>query len=93
MSIEILDPTHEGGASAFALAPRLTTLEGATIALLSNGKRGTLAFFNAFEHELVEHHGVAGVIRLTKANYSAPAEAGLLDDAQRWNALVAGIGD
>ena len=93
MTIEILDPTHEGSSVAFQAAARLATLEGARIALLSNGKRGTIPFFDAFERELIEAHGVAEVTRLTKSNYSAPAEQGLLDDAQRWNALVAGIGD
>ncbi len=93
MSLEILDPTHEGSSVAFEAAARLPTLEGARVALLSNGKKGTIPFFDAFERELIEAHGVAEVTRLTKANYSAPAEDGLLDDAQRWNALVAGIGD
>ncbi len=93
MALEILDPTHEGSSAAFTAAARLGTLEGARIALLSNGKRGTIAFFDAFARELVDNHGVAEVARLTKSNYSAPAEPGLLDDAQRWNALVAGVGD
>ncbi len=93
MSLEILDPTHEGSSVAFQAAARLASLEGAHIAVLSNGKKGTIPFFNALEREFIETHGAAMVTRLTKMNYSAPAEAGLLDDAQRWNALVAGIGD
>ena len=42
---------------------------------------------------LRETHGVAEVVRLTKANFSAPAESDLLGDAERWQALVAGVGD
>jgi hypothetical protein len=91
--MEILDPTHEGGAPAFVPAQRLATLEGTIVAILSNGKKGTKPFFDAFANELVEHHGVAEVVRLTKANYSAPAEPGLLGRAERWQALVAGVGD
>lgn len=93
MPIEILDPTHESTGTGFVLAPRLDTLEGTTIAVISNGKKRTKTFFDAFEQALIAEHGVAEVVRLTKSNYSAPVEAALLDDAQRWNALIAGIGD
>ncbi len=91
--MEILDPTHETEARAFAPAQRLTTLQGATIAIVSNGKKGTKPFFDAFERNLVEHHGVAEVVRLIKSNYSAPAEPDIFDGAQRWQAVVAGVGD
>ena len=93
MSIEFLDPTHESDARAFALAKRLESLKGATIGIISNGKKGTRPFFDALEKEFSERHGVARVVRLTKANYSAPAEPGLLDEAGRWQALISGVGD
>jgi len=93
MSIEFLDPTHEDARGDFALAPRLETLSGAVVAVVSNGKKGTIPFFDAFERELVETYRVAEVVRMTKGNYSTPVEPELLDEASRWNALVAGIGD
>ncbi len=93
MTIEFLDPTHETQHAAFTLAPRLDTLDNAVVAIVSNGKKGTLPFFDAFEEQLRRVHKVAEVVRLTKSNYSTPVEAGLLSDAARWNALVAGIGD
>lgn len=93
MQIEILDPTHESDARAFTPAKRLETLAGATVGMVSNGKKGTKPFFDALERELVERHGVAKVVRLTKANYSAPAEPEILDEAERWHALIAGVGD
>ncbi len=93
MSIEILDPTHEGDAREFAPADRLRTLKGTTVGVISNGKRGTKPFFDAFAEELVERHGVAQVVPLTKANYSAPAEPRILREAAGWDALVAGVGD
>lgn len=93
MSIEILDPTHEGASPDFALATRLTALEGATIGIISNGKFGTKPFFDAIERDLVENYGVANVVRRTKSNYSAPAEAELMREAEQWDALIAGIGD
>ena len=93
MAIEFLDPTHEDIASNFSLAPKLETLEGSVVALISNGKRGTIPFFNTFERLLCEQHRVAEVVRITKSNYSTPVDAQFLDDANRWHALVAGIGD
>ena len=91
--MEFLDPSHESDARDFAPAQRLATLAGAVIGIVSNGKKGTQPFFDALEREFTERHGVAKVVRLTKANYSAPAEPGLMDEAARWQALVAGVGD
>ena len=93
MSIEFLDPSHESDAREFAPAKRLASLKGATIGIVSNGKKGTQPFFDALEKEFAERHGVAKVVRLTKSNYSAPAEPGLLSEAGRWQALIAGVGD
>lgn len=93
MRFEVLDPGHESEARAFALAKRLDSLEGVTIGILSNGKKGTLPFFDALEREFVERHGVARVVRLSKANYSAPAEPEIFNEAARWHALIAGVGD
>jgi hypothetical protein len=93
MSIDFLDPTHEAGAGAFMPAARLPTLQGTTIAILSNGKKNAQPFFDAFARELVERYGVAKVVRLTKSNYSAPAEPALLSEAEKWQALIAGVGD
>ena len=93
MTIQFLDPTHEAGTSAFSAAARLASLKGATIAIVSNGKKGTRPFFDAVEHEFREQHGVADVVRLTKGNYSAPVESTLLADSEKWQALISGVGD
>ncbi len=93
MTMEILDPTHEGEAPVFALACRLQSLDGATIGVISNGKKGTKPFFDAFERELIENYGVATVVRRTKSNYSAPADVDFMEEAKQWHALVAGVGD
>jgi hypothetical protein len=93
MGIEVLDPSHENDAREFAPATRLASLKGTTVAIISNGKKGTKPFFDAFERELLEGLGVAKVVRLTKANYSAPVEPELLNEAERWQALIAGVGD
>ncbi len=93
MTIEILDPTHEGESPDFAPASRLPSLDGATIGIISNGKKGTKHFFDALAREFVEIYGVAKIVRRTKSNYSAPADAEFMEEAKRWHALVAGVGD
>ena len=93
MSIRFLDPTHESVPSDFKPAPRLTSLKGTTIAIVSNGKKYTKPFFDAIETELRVSYGVADVVRPTKSNMSAPVEAGLLEEAEKWQALIAGVGD
>ena len=92
-SIQFLDPTHEQGTAAFQAAPRLTTLEGATVAIISNGKKNTKPFFDGIEAELKETFKVADVVRKTKSNYSAPVEEPLLNDAEKWQSLITGVGD
>ena len=93
MRIEVLDPSHEDDARAFTPAKRLESLKGATVAIISNGKKGTKPFFDAMERALRDGYGVAKVVRLTKSNYSAPVEPELLNEAERWQALIAGVGD
>lgn len=91
MPIEVLDPSNEEEPEPFTAAGRLDTLRGATIGLLSNGKQGTVVFFDALERELRDRG--AEVERVVKGNYSAPAEPEIIDRAKRWQAVVAGVGD
>ncbi len=93
MTIEVLDPSHEGGAAPFARATALTTLAGTTVGIISNGKEGTKPFFDAFTQALVDEHKVANVVRLLKSNYSAPAEPEIVQQLAQFDAVVTGIGD
>jgi hypothetical protein len=93
MPIEVLDPTYGDDANEFALADRPGSLEGATVGVISNGKEGTRPFFDALERELLERHGAAEIVRVTKSNSSAPADPEIMDRAKQWTALVAGVGD
>ena len=93
MPIEFLDPTHEAGATGVARAERLASLSGATVAIISNGKKNTKPFFDAMADDLRETYKVTDVVRITKSNYSAPVEPVLLADAEKWQAIISGIGD
>ena len=71
MSIQVLNPTHEGDFKSFKAAEGLKSLKGAKLGIISNGKKGTFHFFNALEELLIKNHGVKKVIRVVKKNYSA----------------------
>ena len=69
MSIQVLNPTHEGDFKSFKAAEGLKSLKGAKVGIISNGKKGTFHFFNALEELLIKNHGVKKVIRVVKKNY------------------------
>ena len=93
MTIRVLDPTAGEAPPTGRPAPRLPTLKGKTVGFISNGKEGTKGFFAHLDRILREEHGVAKVVARTKSNYSAPADAHIVDEIKRWHAVVAGVGD
>ena len=93
MTIEVLDPTHEGDSREFKIASGLKDLKGSRIGIISNGKRGTYHFFNALEELLKSKYEVKEVIRVVKKNYSAPAEEEIMTEVKKWDAVIAGVGD
>ena len=93
MTLRVLDPTFEDGAAGFTLAPRLARLEGATVGIISNGKKGTAPFFAHLATVLRTRYGAADVVLRVKKSFSAPAEPALMEEAAEWSAAVAGVGD
>ena len=93
MTFRVLDPTAGEAPATGQLAPRLDTLAGKTVGFISNGKEGTKGFFTHLDRMLREDMGVANVVWRQKTNYSAPADAHIVDEARQWHAAVTGIGD
>ena len=93
MTFQVLDPTNESKTAVGQPAPRPASLAGKTVGFISNGKEGTKGYFAHVERLLREEMGVAEVVWRTKSNYSAPVEAGIVDEIKRWHAVVAGVGD
>jgi hypothetical protein len=91
----ILDPTLRAvPPRTAARASRPPRLSGATLGLLANGKTHGMVFLEQVAEHLRARHGVADLLRVTKANASAPArpeDAALL--ARRCAAVVTAIGD
>ena len=93
MALELLDPTNETAPVVGELAPRPSSLTGATVGFISNGKEGTKGFFAHLEQMLRDELGVARVVSRTKSNYSAPADPPIIAEIKDWNAVITGIGD
>ena len=93
MSIEFLNPTHEESSKEYIIAPKLNSLQGMTVGIISNGKKGTFPFFDAFEENLITEHGVSKIFRKIKTNYSAPADDDIINEIPKWDAVITGLGD
>jgi hypothetical protein len=91
--IRVLDPTNEMNAAGVQPAARPTSLRGKTVGFISNGKEGTKGYFAHLERMLREEFGVAEVVWRTKSNFSAPADAHIIDEIAKWHAVVTGVGD
>jgi hypothetical protein len=93
MTLHVLDPTNEAAPAAGHPAPRLATLAGKTVGIISNGKEGTKSFFAHLDRMLRTEFGVANVVTRVKSNFSAPADPHIAAEIAQWDAVVSGIGD
>lgn len=93
MILRVLDPTNETKAAGGQPAARPSSLAGKTVGFISNGKEGTKGYFAHLERLLRDELGVAHVVWRTKSNYSAPADAAIVDEIRKWHAVVTGVGD
>ena len=91
----ILDPTLRAmPPRPAARAPRASRLSGATLGLLANGKTHGMIFLERVAEHLRARHEVGELVRVTKANPSAPARSGdTARLAMRCAAVVTAIGD
>ena len=93
MTIRVLDPTNERVAAIGQRAPRLASLRGKTVGIISNGKEGTKGYFAHVAQMLRDEHGAADIVVRIKSNYSAPADSHIADEIRNWHAVITGIGD
>jgi hypothetical protein len=91
--MNVLDPTAEANPQPVNRAPRLDSLRHRTIGLLSNGKAAVAPLFDQLDSLLRKEWKAAEVLRLTKGNYSAPAEPGLIRQLARCHLIFTGVGD
>ena len=89
----VLDPTAEADPAPVSRAPRLASLQHKRIGLLSNGKAAVAPLFDALESLLRREWKAHDILRLTKSNYSAPAEPDLIRELARCHLIITGVGD
>jgi len=88
----LVNPRNERKLTA-ARAPRLSTLAGKTIALLDISKPGGSVFLDRLERLLLEHHGVARVVRESKPTYTKPALPQVLERLRTVDAVIEALAD
>ena len=93
MILRVFDPTNEMKLAGIQPAVRLSSLKDKIVGFISNGKDGTKGYFTHLDRMLREDLGVADVVWRTKSNYSAPADAHIIDEVKEWQAVVTGVGD
>jgi len=93
MTLRVFDPSNEMKVAGGEPAARPSSLQGKTVGFISNGKEGTKGYFAHLERMLRQEFGVADVAWRTKSNYSAPADAHIVDEIKKWHAVVTGVGD
>ena len=93
MILRVFDPTNERKTAGGQPAPRPVSLHGKTIGFISNGKEGTAGYFTHLDRLLRQEFGVADIVCRRKSNYSAPADAHIVDEIKNWQAVVTGVGD
>jgi hypothetical protein len=93
MTLRVFDPSNEMKAAGGEPAVRPSSLRGKTVGFISNGKEGTKGYFAHLDRMLRQDFGVADVVWRTKSNYSAPADAHIIDEIKKWHAVVTGVGD
>ena len=90
----VLDPTVEALPDSIGLAPRLETLAGARIGLLSNSKNGVSRFFDQLETMLRERYPGVEFVRDAKPNASRGAPGETLDRlTSECAAVITAVGD
>jgi hypothetical protein len=89
----VLDPTAEAEPYPVSPAPRLGSLYDRSIGLLSNGKVAVAPLFDHLESLLRQEWKAHDVVRLTKSNYSAPADPDLIRQLARCHLIFTGVGD
>jgi hypothetical protein len=90
----VLDPTVEATPDRIGLAPRLETLAGARVGLLSNSKNGVSRFFDQLEGMLRERYPGIETVRAAKPNASRGAPKETLDELTAGcAAVITAVGD
>ena len=92
--IPVMDPRGETPAANVSLAPRVSGLGGATIALVDNTKINAGSLLDKLSSLLEAESEPARIVRYSKTDATRPAPPNLIQQiAQECDAAVLAIGD
>ena len=90
---DLVSPFDEKRRKPVPLAPRVSTVKGKRITLLSIGKPKSVEFLDELERVLVEEHG-AGVKRAAKPGFTRSAPMDLIEQlAEESDAVIEALAD
>ena len=89
----LVNPLDERAEQPLDRAPRLSTLEGKTLALLDISKPGGSHFLDRIEELLTTRYGVARIVRESKPTYTKPAPASLLEKLAFVDGVIEALAD
>ena len=94
MTTRIVSPTLGALSGTKALAQRPSTLDGAVLGLINNGKTFGREILERVAENLGKMYDLKGVIMVKKATYSFPADAADIDKLTNGaTVIIAAIGD
>jgi hypothetical protein len=94
MDVRIVDPAgSEPPTRTQAVAARPTSLAGARIAVLSNGKPNAGYVVATLGRSLAERLGAAAPAMAEKPNSSVTVTGEVLDEFRNFDAAIVGVGD
>ncbi len=94
MTVTLVDPTLCVVGSGAGLAPRLASLEGVVLGLVSNGKTHGRGILERVAQNLIDRHGARDAVLMRKPTANLPAapdEVAALTAGV--TAIIAAIGD
>ena len=92
--VKLYDPTAARRADAAAANPALATLAGKVVGFIDNAKPNFNFLVDDLAQQLVEHYGVATVIKRRKIRAGIPAPGAIMDElSTQCDAVITGSGD
>ena len=93
-TLRVVPPVGWGSTSTAPAAPRLASLDGMTLGLLSNGKANGVELLEGVAEAIAERYRIARVIRHTKAHPSLPMTDEVASMfAEHAHAVLCAVGD
>ena len=94
MTVTLIDPTLAPASAGSTRAPRPTSLDGAVLGLVNNGKTRGREILQRVAENLATAHRLGGTILVTKPDSSFPAAPEDIEMlAADATAIIAAIGD